>query len=312
MITGGCGCIGSVVLREWTAAYPGTHFVNLDKLTYAARPDAVSGSNYTLVQGDICDADLVSYVLEAHRPTLLLHLAAESHVDTSFGNSMVFSRTNILGTHTLLECARKYGQLRMFLHMSTDEVYGEVVEGECSESSVLAPTNPYAGSKAAAEMLCHAYHKSFGLPVVIARCNNAVSPFQHVEKLIPRCVDCVLRGAKIPVQGDGSSRRTFIHARDIARALAVMAERAEPGRVFNIGNHSGQEYTVVQVIQKVLSVMGVDGPWEDWAVHVPDRAFQDRRYGIDSSALRSLGWSECYTLEDGIREVWDERKNNTA
>lgn len=312
MITGGCGAIGAVVVNWLKSKYPYTRFINLDALTYCGKKEHIQPpfNNYQFYYGCITDASLVSYILETEQPTLLIHLAAETHVDQSFGNSFRFTNVNVLGTHTLLECAKNYGKLRMFLHMSTDEVYGSVCDKEtCTEESMFAPSNPYSASKAAAEMICHAYQKSFQMPITIMRCNNAISPYQHEEKLIPRCVETMLQMqlnsscAKIPIHGYGLSKRTFIDARDIATAIDVIVQKGVLGSIYNIGTGSTMERTVLEVVKTVIHLIDVNANWKECIEYVPDRAFQDYRYSIDSSALRDLGWCEQVSFEDAVKEV---------
>lgn len=303
LITGGCGAIGSCVVNWLKRKYPNTMFFNLDALTYAGKEEHIEfpHDNYRLYHGDICDTELVTYILEKEMPTLLIHLAAETHVDNSFGNSFKFTKTNILGTHTLLECCRKYGKLKMFLHMSTDEVYGSVQDGDiCLESSMFAPSNPYSATKAGAEMLCHAYLKSFHIPVIVTRCNNAISPYQHPEKLVPCAISRIHSGKKVQVHGDGKSLRTFIHGDDIAKALDVIVQSGVIGKVYNIG--SSQEYSVLQVVEKVLSILKPSEKLHDWIEFVQDRAFQDYRYSIDSTELRNLGWTDTITFDHALQD----------
>lgn len=311
LITGGCGAIGSCVVKYLLRQYPATNFINLDAITYAACKDSVDPSeykNYTLVQGNICDMPLVSNIIDTYQPSLVIHLAAETHVDQSFGNSMHFTQTNIMGTHTLLEAFRNQSCLKMFVHMSTDEVYGSVDGDEsspCHETSMFAPSNPYSATKAGAEMLCHAYHKSFKLPITIIRCNNAISPYQHSEKLVPQCVQRVLKNQKIKVHGNGSAKRTFIHATDIARAFDVIVNNTHHTYAsiptYNIG--TDMEYTVMQVIAEVVKQLKPGADPMDFIEYGEDRAFQDYRYCIDSTSLRELGWSEIIPFEDAIADV---------
>jgi dTDP-glucose 4,6-dehydratase len=304
LITGGCGAIGSVVVNTLKAKYPNVNFVNVDALTYAGKREHIEPpyDNYTFIQGNICDAYLMNFLLQSYKPDYLIHLAAETHVDNSFGNSFSFTKTNIFGTHTLLECARQYGRLKKFIHMSTDEVYGSILDGEtCHESSMIAPTNPYSASKAAAEMLCHAYLKSFKVPITILRCNNAISPYQHEEKLIPRTIHNILKGQKIPIHGKGQSKRTFIHARDIADAIAVVMEHGKDGAVYNIGNH--EEYSVLDVVERILAKMKPGESLDEWVAYVEDRPFQDYRYSVDTSALCSLGWSSKVSFQDALEQT---------
>jgi len=311
LVTGGCGAIGSVVLNTLMPLYPDTKFVNLDALTYAGNENHINPSlnnNYLFVKGDICNYDIVAYVLTTYQPNIILHLAAETHVDNSFGNSFQFTKTNVVGTHTMLECARQYrddgGLLELFMHMSTDEVYGSVDQHctqPCDEWSLLLPSNPYSASKCGAEMIAHAYRKSFKLPVIIVRCNNAISQYQYPEKLIPKTIQRILQGKKVPVHGKGMSLRTFIDAADIARALDIIINRGTIGKVYNIG--SDEEYTVLEVIETILRLMKPDEKLENWIEFVPDRAFQDYRYWIDNKVLKELGWTQQITFEQAIQKV---------
>lgn len=308
LVTGGCGAIGSVLVNMLLAKYPSIRIVNIDALTYAGNPKNIHPSpNYVLAHGNICDATFVTHVLQTYKPTVILHLAAETHVDNSFTNSLAFTQTNVVGTHTLLECVEQYRKqvgiyFRMFLHMSTDEVYGSNNSTEpFDEHSLLQPSNPYAASKASAEMLCNAYFKSFNLPIVIARCNNAISEFQYPEKLIPKSMECILAGKKVPVHGRGESRRTFVDAYDIALALDLLLDKGVVGSVYNIG--SDQEFTVIQVVQIILNKIRPGELVQDWVFHVPDRAFQDHRYWINDDALQLLGWKPTLTFEESITKL---------
>ena len=309
MITGGCGAMGSVLVNYLKDKYPTTRFINLDLLTYCGHAENIKApfTNYKLYKGNICNAELVATIFSMEQPTVLIHLAAETHVDNSFGNSMQFTQTNIFGTHTLLECAKAYGKLKLFLHMSTDEVYGSVNSGEClSEGANFAPSNPYAATKVGAEMLCYSYRHSFKLPIVITRCNNIISPYQDVEKLVPRCISSIKYGALIPIHGDGQSLRTFIDARDVASALETVIQYGAEGNVwiYNIGTTSKNEYTVLQVVKEVLKILKPNEyNINNFIEFVPDRAFQDHRYSIDSSILRNLGWSEQYSFQDSLKYI---------
>jgi dTDP-glucose 4,6-dehydratase len=304
LITGGCGAIGSCVVNYLKSTYKNTRFVNVDAITYCARRENIEepAQNYMLYEGDICNVDFIRYIFKVEKPTLVIHLAAETHVDQSFGNSFRFTQTNIMGTHTLLECMQHIGGVKLFVHMSTDEVYGSVNDNEiCTEKSMFAPSNPYSATKAGAEMLCHAFTKSFQLPIIIVRCNNAISPYQHIEKLVPQCVDSILNNRKINVHGDGKSKRTFIHATDIATALDKIVENGAIGEIYNIG--TSMEYNVLAVIEEIVSQMKPLDNYQDWIQFVSDRAFQDYRYSIDSTELRKLGWTEKITFKDAIKDV---------
>lgn len=316
LITGGCGAIGSEVVNRLKQD-PNIRVVNLDKLTYAGKVAHIEPpfDNYKFVMGDICDSHLVFNILQMEKPDVIMHLAAETHVDNSFGNSFVFTQTNVYGTHVMLECTRKHlttpegKNLRMFLHMSTDEVYGSVDDHEepRMENAMFAPSNPYAATKAAAEMICHAYVKSFNLPIVITRCNNAVSKYQNEEKLIPCVVRSLLEGKKIPIHGEGRSKRTFIHSYDIADALKLIMDKGQIGDTYNIG--TDQEYSVLDVVTKIMNIMKPDAKVEDNIEYQPDRPFQDYRYSIDATQLKAFGWAPQRTFKDALQYVIDHIVN---
>jgi dTDP-glucose 4,6-dehydratase len=294
-------------------ADPNIFVLNLDKLTYAGKVEHIEPpyENYKFFQGDICDAEYISDVLKMEAPDVIIHLAAETHVDNSFGNSFTFTHTNVYGTHVLLECVRKHvdtpegKNFKVFLHMSTDEVYGSVDDNESPrrENALFAPSNPYAATKAAAEMICHAYVKSFHLPIIITRCNNAISKYQNDEKLVPRVIHCIHKGIKVPVHGEGKSKRTFIHAYDIAAALIMVVDKGTVGETYNIG--TDQEYSVLEVVKMLLEIMtpAESGSVEDHIVLQPDRPFQDYRYSIDTSALKALGWSPEFSFAESLSYV---------
>lgn len=304
LITGGCGAIGSVVTNYLVSKYKKTRFVNLDDLTYCGKAsNIVSASNYFLAKGNICSYDFVLHIMNTEKPTLMIHLAAETHVDQSFANSFKFTHTNVVGTHTLLEAAREYGGFTKILHMSTDEVYGSIEDGSYHESAMFAPSNPYSASKAAAEMLCHSYIKSYAMPIVIMRCNNAISRYQNNEKLIPKCIECIMNNNRIPVHGNGESKRTFIDALDIASAIECISRHGVIDEVYNIG--TDMEYTVLGVIEIVLKLMKPSDNINDWIEYVDDRLFQDHRYCIDTTKLLSLGWKKRISFEDAVRDVID-------
>lgn len=309
LVTGGCGAIGSEIINRLKSRYTSTMFVNVDCLTYAGNPSNIEHpfNNYTLEKGDITDVNFVSRTLMHHKPDAIFHLAAETHVDNSFGNSLRFTNTNVLGTHVLLECCKRYVEsgnvLKVFVHMSTDEVYGSVSDDEpaCSELALFKPSNPYAASKAGAEMICHAYIKSFNIPIVIVRCNNAISKYQHEEKLVPCVVKSLLAGIKIPIHGLGKSKRTFVHAYDIAEAFDVICQKGTIGKTYNIG--SPYEYSVLDVVKKIIGLLEVNKNVDECIEFVADRAFQDYRYCIDSTELESLGWKVHVTFEEALNDM---------
>jgi dTDP-glucose 4,6-dehydratase len=256
-------------------------------------------------------ADLVSYILRSNDIDTVMHFAASTHVDNSFNSSVSFTENNVMGTHVLLECVRMYGKVRRFIHVSTDEVYGG--EGTLqTEESMMAPTNPYACSKAAAEFLVRGYVTSFGLPVIITRGNNVYGPRQFPDKLIPKSACLLASGAACFIHGDGSHTRNFLYAEDAARAFDFVLHKGTTGDIYNIG--SPNEISNVEVIRSLLKVFGLEDQEEKYMVYVKDRAFNDVRYSIDSSKLHSLGWEPLMSWEDGLRATveWYKSADNLA
>ena len=311
LFTGGCGAMGSVMVNYFIEKYPATRFINLDLLTYCGHDtNIINASNYKLYKGNICNTELVKTILDIEQPTCIIHLAAETHVDSSFGNSMRFTETNVLGTHNLLECVKSYGKIKLFLHMSTDEVYGSVGLDDClKEDANFAPSNPYAATKVGAEMICYSYKYSFNLPIVITRCNNIISPFQDQEKLIPKCIHSLQNNELIPVHGDGSSLRTFIDARDVANAIEfiVLNSHNSSSWIYNIGTNTQHEFSVLEVVKHIISIKEKINYDEinvnKYIKFVEDRPFQDKRYCVDSSLLRHLGWCEKYSFHDSLNNL---------
>jgi len=297
VVTGACGFIGSHVAEHLRDVFPFARLTILDKLTYAGDMDNVSHlvkrNAVQLVVGDICDLDLCRRVV--HNADVVVHLAAESFVDNSFGDPLTFTITNTLGTHTLLDACRRAGVPR-FIHVSTDEVYGEVLRGEVGEDAPFNPTNPYSASKAAAEMIILGHLRSYRQPIVRVRANNIFGIRQYPEKVIPKfCLSLVL-GAKLTIHGNGSHRRHYLHARDFAAAVALLIDQGVAGEVYNVG--SDDEYTNLEVAELVCDVFGK--ACQEEIVFVKDRPFNDRRYSISSARMQGLGWRPQRRLVDEL------------
>ena len=255
------------------------------------------------VQGDIRSVDLLNHIFSKERIDTVLHFAAQSHVDNSFGNSFAFTKNNIEGTHVLLESSRRAGTVELFVHVSTDEVYGEssfeLDSSNSEHASLLAPTNPYSASKAGAEMLVMAYGRSYGLPFIITRGNNVYGPGQYPEKAVPKFTILASMGEKIPIHGDGLATRSYMHVDDAASAFDVIVHCGDTSHIYNIG--AEEERTVLSVAQDICSMLGRDSKKD--ITFVRDRAFNDRRYFIDCSKLLALGWNRKKAWEDGLRET---------
>ncbi|KAK3244506.1 rhm1-like protein [Cymbomonas tetramitiformis] len=306
LLTGGAGFICSHVVYRLVTKYPEYKIVVLDKLDYCASLKNLKSvkdrPNFKFVKGDIGSADLVSYVLASDQIDTIMHFAAQTHVDNSFGNSFTFTENNILGTHVLLESAKNYGGIKRFIHVSTDEVYGETSVGSETgnfENNALEPTNPYSATKAGAEMLVKAYQTSYGLPCIVTRGNNVYGPHQFPEKLIPKFVLLALRGQKLPIHGDGSNTRSYMFVEDVAAAFEAVLLKGEVGTVYNIGTQ--KERTVKDVAESICTYFKLDQ--EKVIQYVENRPFNDLRYYLDNSKLRGLGWEETTEWADGIKKT---------
>jgi dTDP-glucose 4,6-dehydratase len=308
LVTGGAGFIGSNFVRHLLAERPDAEVVNLDSLTYAGHLESLTDvehhPRYQFVHGDICDGDLVRKVLEGI--DVVFHLAAESHVDRSIIEDAPFVRTNVLGTATLLAAAMAE-RVSRFVHVSTDEVYGELpwrdpADGDpdaprFTEQTPLAPRSPYAASKAAGDHLALAYHTTHGMDVVVTRCSNNYGPYQYPEKLIPVIITRALADQRLPVYGDGLYVRDWIHARDHCAGILAAAERGRAGEVYNFGGDA--ERTNLSLVREILGIVGKP---DSLIEHVKDRPGHDRRYAIDASRAKvELGWAPEVDFASGLK-----------
>jgi len=314
LITGGCGFIGSNTLSHLANKYNNIEFVNLDKMDYCSSEQYVNikdTSKYTFYKGNINDTELTTKIFNTHNIDTIIHFAAQTHVDNSFGNSVHFTQDNVLGTHNLLESVRAYGKVKKFIHISTDEVYGEVSDdnlGCCEESSLLNPTNPYAATKASAEFIVRSYAHSFKLPIIITRGNNVYGQCQYPEKVIPRFITQLLNNEKCTIHGQGESKRNFIHVDDTARAIEAILLHGLIGEIYNIG--TSNEYNVQQIAKILVNKLKPNEPVEKWVTTVKDRNFNDRRYNVKARKLMALGWNEEVEFFEGIDRTIEWYKAN--
>jgi len=324
LVTGGCGFIGANFIRFVLATRPDWHVVNLDKLTYAGNlqnlNDIADDPRYRFVRGDICDQDLVESLFAGHRINTVVHFAAESHVDRSITGPDTFIRTNIFGTFTLLEVARKHwlgeaggdnrgAQIR-FLHVSTDEVFGSLgARGYFSETTCYDPRSPYSASKASSDHLVRAYFHTYGLPVLITNCSNNFGPFQFPEKLIPLVINNGLQGVSLPVYGDGGNVRDWLFVQDHCEAIARALEQGRPGESYNIGGHNEKRnLEVVELLCDILDrqagPLASGKPRRSLITFVRDRLGHDRRYAIDAGKIeRELDWRPRTSFSEGLEKT---------
>jgi dTDP-glucose 4,6-dehydratase len=289
LITGGCGFIGSNFILRLLREHPQARVVNLDKMTYAGNPDnlrEVAGDpRYSLIHGDICDPKLVEELVAD--ADMIVNFAAETHVDRSLIEPGSFIQTDVFGTHILLDAARRHPNVQRFLHLSTDEVYGDVPEGqESSETDALHPRSPYAASKAGGEMQCRAYIETYGLPVIMARPANNVGPRQHIEKFVPLCTTNAMDNEPLPIYGDGKQVRDWLFVEDNCEALDLLLHEGQAGEVYNIG--AGNHRYNIEVAEIILDAL--EKP-RSLIRYVEDRAGHDRRYCVNFDKIRALGWT---------------------
>lgn len=321
LITGGCGFIGSDFIRYWLGKYSDDRIVNLDLLTYAGNLENLkeleANKNYQFVKGDICDAGLVNGLVRG--VDLIVHFAAETHVDRSIVDSANFIRTNVEGTRVLLEAAKNHGQIR-FHHISTDEVFGHLGfdDPAFNEGAPYNPRSPYSASKAAADHLVRAYFHTYNLPITISNCSNNYGPYQFPEKLISLAITNILQGKKIPVYGQGENIRDWLHVRDHNRGIEMIIKKGRISETYCLGGsplpgaaaNEGGEITNLELIKKILEIMGES---EDKIEFVADRPGHDRRYAIDSSKARiELGWKKEIDFSAGLKETIEWYKNNRS
>jgi UDP-glucose 4,6-dehydratase len=312
LVTGGCGFIGAGFCRRIQKNHSYLTLVNIDKLYACAtsQPDlTTSHDNYVFVKGDIKDTKLILSLLNAHNIDTIVHFAAQSHVDTSFTDSMLYTQDNVVGTHSMLEASRIYGKLKRFVHISTDEVYGENKDEVFTEKSLLKPTNPYAASKASAEMLVHSYIHSFNLPAIVIRSNNVYGIGQYSEKVIPKFIFQLMDDKKITIQGSGNQLRSFLHLEDAVDAVLCVLFQGELGEVYNI---SSKDEISIRVLANVLiKALKPKDNVDDWITFVEDRQFNDKRYWIESEPLFKLGWSQKVPFSEGLADTirWFSKVN---
>jgi dTDP-glucose 4,6-dehydratase/UDP-glucose 4,6-dehydratase len=319
LVTGGCGFIGSNFVNYYYKQNPEATIVNLDAMYYCASElnideEVRNSSRYHLVKGNLCSYDLISNILNIYKIDTVIHFAAQSHVQNSFEDALQYTHDNVQGTHTLLEACRRYKKITRFIHISTDEVYGESMlnenEEKKNENSILCPTNPYAATKAAAELIAKSYYHSFKMPIIITRGNNVYGPNQYPEKLIPRFIQQLQQDKKVTIQGDGSNVRAFLHVNDVCSALKLVLEKGEIGEIYNIGSDDHHEYTVLDIAKILIEKIKGTMSYDEWITYIEDRPFNDKRYYISNEKVKQLGWTIETDFNNGINELIKKMSNN--
>ena len=306
IVTGGAGFIGSNFVHHMLAKYPSLEILNYDKLTYAGNLDNLKGieSRHELVTADICNYDTFSQCIKSFKPDAIVAFAAESHVDRSIEDPQAFLETNILGTETILRCVKEQKVPRL-IHISTDEVYGSLVDGEAAEKDPFKPNSPYSASKASGDMMCRAYHVTYGTPVVVLRGSNCYGPRQHPEKFIPRSLTNIMSGEPMLIYGEGLNIREWIYTEDFCRGVETALFMGKLGEVYNLG---GGQHNRVQNIQ-IASLLcnSLNGEMK----HIEDRLGHDFRYALNSDKLMQLGWKPQYDFSEGLVKTIEWYKENT-
>jgi len=302
LITGGAGFIGSNFIHYIARKYPEYRIINLDKLTYAGNLENLRGiednPNYKFIKGDIANRKLVGEIFNYNKIDAIINFAAESHVDRSIEDPGVFIKTDIYGTYVLLEAARKYDS-KIFLQISTDEVYGSIENGSFKEDDPLKPSSPYSASKAGAEMIVRSFFKTFGTPIIITRTTNNFGPYQYPEKIIPLFVTNLIDNIKVPLYGDGMNVRDWIYVDDNCGALDLVLHKGRVGEIYNIG--AGNEKPNIWITKEILKLL--DKP-ESMIEPVEDRLGHDRRYSVDCTKLKKdLGWEAQYDFEEALKKT---------
>lgn len=312
LVTGGAGFIGSHFINEIFKNYNKINVINIDALYYCSNLNNINESvknnkRYTFISCNLKNMNELKNIFEISKITHIIHFAAQSHVDNSFSESLEYTQDNILGTHNLLECSRVYNNIKKFIHVSTDEVYGDslldIKERKKTENSVLCPTNPYAATKAGAELIASSYFHSFNLPIIITRGNNVYGPNQYKEKLISKFIYLLKNNKKVTIQGDGSCLRSFLYITDTVDAFIKILENGVIGEVYNIGCDNGMEYSVLDVSKILIKNIKNDDNYEEYISYIEDRPYNDKRYYISNDKLKKLGWEIKVDFNTGINKI---------
>jgi len=317
LVTGGYGFIGSHFIEYLFKKYKQVKVINIDAMYYCANENNISeeirnNNRYTFVKGNICSFDLINHVICTYHVTHVIHFAAQSHVQNSFSDSLQYTKDNIVGTHTLLECCRQYGKIERFIHISTDEVYGESMlrtnEQKKTEHSILCPTNPYAATKASAELIAQSYFHSFKFPIIITRSNNIYGKNQYPEKVIPKFIKQLRNNKKVTIQ-DATCVRSFLHISDAVQGIFLVLEKGKLGDIYNIGCDENMEYSILSLAKILIEKIQDTNDYDKWIRYIPNRPFNDKRYYISNNKLKNIGWKINVPFEQGLENLL---KNDTS
>jgi UDP-glucose 4,6-dehydratase len=305
LITGVAGFIASNLACYLVKKYPNYFFLGVDKISYCSNvknfEEIKDEKNFKFVKSNFTNLEFMDYLFQEYKIDTVLHLGAYTHVDMSFGNSIIYTENNVLGTHVLLETAKKH-KIKLFVNMSTDEVYGSQ-STESNEETLLQPTNPYASLKAAAEHITRSYFHSFKLPIIIVRGNNVIGPKQYPEKLLGKFILKILKDEPLTIQGSGKQKRSFLYVDDVCKALDIVMHRGMIGETYNIG--CKEEHSVLEVADKLIKYFG-----KGEITFIEDRAFNDQRYFISCDKIESLGWKQEIFFDDALKRTIDWYSNN--
>lgn len=310
LVTGGYGFIASNFINYYFSQKNNLNvLVNMDCLYYAANKNNISeeikkNKKYIFIKSNINNSDLVSYVLNEYNITHIIHFAAQTAVDASFQNSLQYTRDNVLATHSFLENCRAYGKIEKFIHVSTDEVYGDSKLDEKipkNEQSILCPNNPYSATKAAAEMIVSSYSRCYKMPIIITRGNNVYGPNQYPEKIIPKFIKLLKNNKKVTVHGDGTYVRAFLHSYDTATAFELILHEGVIGETYNIGCHD--EYSIMDITKKIIKLVKNTDDYSKWIEYVEDREYNDIRYYMDNIKLKNLGWVVEKNFDEELKRI---------
>lgn len=309
LVTGGCGFIGSNFINFFADKYPYFLIVNIDMLDYCAsiyniEENIRKSPNYIFIHGDITNPDLINEIFKKYSIDCVIHFAAQSHVQNSFQDPFSHLKDNIQGTLTLLECTRWYKKIQKFIHVSTDEVYGESSfsqnENPKEETDPIKPSNPYACTKASAELLAFSYYQCYNLPILITRGNNVYGVNQYSEKLVPRFIKQLKQNNKVTIQGNGEHVRSFMYASDAVRAFEILFFKGNIGEIYNIGCDKELEYSVKDIAHFLIKKIKNTEDYDQWITYIEDRPYNDKRYYISNTKLKKLGWKNQVDIHEGL------------